>query len=206
MDKKRVTSKFKQTRSANTRQKILDAAERYFCQNGYYNSSVQKLTASANVSIGSFYFYFEDKDELWIEVYRKQNERFIQTISNSLNKIEQYKKDKKAWLLEFILDLLKTYGNSGKMRSEMKVLNYENPKIARQRELIKEQALTRIMESVESSPMIDDLKVKNLRVALLLTTDIMDSTYDRVSGAVLASDKKSIVEECLDAIYKYMLL
>ncbi len=206
MTKKRVTSKFKQTRSTNTKHRIVEAAEYYFCQNGYYNSSVQKLAAAANVSIGSFYFYFKDKDELWIEVYRKQNERFIQTIGDSLNKVEEYKKDRKAWLREFILDLLKTYGNSNKMRSELKVLNYENPKIAHQRELIKEQALTQMMESIESSPMMHDLKVKNSRIALLLTTDIMDSTYERVTGTAQASDKESIVEECLDAIYKYLLL
>lgn len=206
MTKKRVTSKFKQTRSSRTRQKILDAAERYFCQNGYYNSSVQKLAAAANVSIGSFYFYFKSKDDLWIEVYRGQNDRFIHTIVESISKVEQYKKDRKAWLHEFILNLLKTYGNSGKMRSELKVLNYGNPKIAYQRALIKDQALTRMMDFIENSPMTDDLKVKNLRIALLLTTDIMDSTYDRIIGAVQTKDKESLIEECQDAIYKYLLL
>lgn len=206
MVKKRVTSKFKQTRSTNTRQKIIDAAEHYFCQNGYYNSSVKKLAAAANVSIGSFYFYFKGKDELWIEVYRTQNERFVHTIVNSINKVEQYKKNRKSWLHEFIMDLLKTYGNSCKMRAEMKVLNYGNPKIAGQRALIKDQAMDCMMESFEHSPMMHDLKVKNPRIALSLITDIMDSTYERITSAAQTEDKESIIEECCDAIYKYLLL
>lgn len=206
MAKKKITSKFKQARSTNTKQKILDAGEHYFCQNGYYNSSVQKLAAAANVSIGSFYFYFKDKDELWIEVYRTQNERFVHTIVNSINKVEQYKNDRRAWLHEFIMELLKNYGNSGKMRSEMKVLNYGNSKIAGQRALIKDQVLDCMMESIENSPMMHDLKVKNPRIALSLTTDIMDSTYDRVTSAAQIEDKERIIAECLDAIYKYLLL
>ena len=164
------------------------------------------MATAANVSIGSFYFYFKDKDELWIEVYRTQNERFVHTIVNSINKVEQYKNDRRAWLYEFIMDLLKTYGNSGRMRSEMKVLDYGNRKIADQRALIKDQALNCMMESIENSPMMHDLKVKNPQIALLLTTDIMDSTYDRITSATQTEDKESIIEECLDAIYKYLLL
>jgi AcrR family transcriptional regulator len=142
MDKKRITSKFKQTRSANTRQAIVEAAESCFCQKGYFETSVKELATAAKVSIGSFYFYFKDKDELLMEVYRNQNERFIQTISSSLHKTTQYKTDRKAWLREFILDLLRTYGKSAKMRSELRVLNYENPKISLQKRLISEQALS----------------------------------------------------------------
>lgn len=104
------------------------------------------------------------------------------------------------------MDLLKIYGNSEKMRSEMKVFNYGNPKIFGQRALIKNQALDCMMESIENSPMMYDLKVKNPRIALLLTTDIMDSTYDRITSTAQTEDKKSIIEECLNAIYKYLLL
>ncbi|MCI1952708.1 MAG: TetR/AcrR family transcriptional regulator [Clostridiales bacterium] len=208
MDKKRITSKFKQTRSANTRQSIVEAAELCFCQKGYFETSVKELAASAKVSVGSFYFYFKDKDELLMEVYRDQNERFIQTISNSLHKATQYKADRKAWLHEFILDLLQTYGKSAKMRSELRVLNYENPKISLQKGLISEQALSHIMKSIENSPMINDLKVKNSRIAILMVTDIVNFTYDRIAGEneYQEDNKNDIIEECFDIVYKYLFL
>jgi AcrR family transcriptional regulator len=206
MAKRRVTSKFRQIRSTSTKQKIVEAAEDFFCQNGYYGSSVQKLAASANVSIGSFYFYFKDKDELLLEVYKKQGDRFIQTIEESLGKTERYREDRKAWLREFIRDILKTYGNSGKLRFELKALNYENPQIALQRNVIRERTLVLMLESFERCPMVNDLKVRNPRTALLLTIDLMDSVYDRLSCENPTDDWEDILEEYVDAIYKYLFL
>lgn len=206
MVKKRIVSKFKQNRSSNTKQKIIEAAECYLCQNGYYGSSIQKLADAANISIGSFYFYFKDKDELLIEVYRRQNERFLQTISDSLSKTDLYASDRKAWIHAFILDLLSTYGNSGKLRTELKALNYENPQISEQRKLIKNQTVKLMMKSIGSSPMINDIKVKHPQIAVLFIIDMVDSTYDRIASDDKTDNKEDVIEECFDAVYKYMFL
>ena len=206
MAKKRIISKFKQSRSSNTKQKIIEAAECYFCQNGYYGSSVQKLADAANVSIGSFYFYFKDKDELLIEVYLRQNEKFLQTISNSLRKTDLYTSDRKAWINAFILDLLDTYGNSGKLRAELKALNYENPQISQQRKLIKNQTVKLMMDSIKNSLMINDLKVKHPQIAVLFIIDMVDSTYDRIASGDQTDNKEDVIEECFDAVYKYLFL
>lgn len=206
MEKKRIVSKFKQTRSANTKQKIIEAAECYFCQYGYYTSTVQKLADAAGVSVGSFYFYFKDKEELLIEVYRIQHERFIQTITDSLNNTDQYKNDRKVWLHAFILNLLDSYGNSAKLRAELKALNYENPQVAEQRKTVKNQAVKTMMETFEKSLMINDLKVKHPQIALLFIIDMVDATYDRIANGDQTNSKEDIVEECFDAVYKYMFL
>lgn len=206
MPKNRIVSKFKQSRSINTKRKIIQAAGQYFCCNGYYGSSVKGLANAAGVSVGSFYFYFKDKDELLIEVYRQQSEKFIKTIKNSLSKTEQYRKDRKAWLHEFILDLLNTYGDSWKLRLELKVLNYENPQVAVQRKLIKNRMIELMVKSIESSPMKADLKVKHLRTALLFIIDIVDAAYDRIASEGQSDNKEETIEECFSILYKYLLL
>lgn len=206
MAKKKVVSKFKQSRSLNTKQKIVEAAERYFCQYGYYGSSIQKLTNAANVSIGSFYFYFKNKEELLIEVYRRQNESFLQTINNSFSKVEQYRDNRKSWLHDFILDLIKTYGNSGNLRAELKVLDYENSEVANERRLIKKQTVELMMKSIKNSPIISDVTVKHPQIALLFVIDMMDATYERIANRNNTENKEDIIEECFDAIYKYLFL
>lgn len=202
MPKERIVSKLKQARGINTREKIVEAAQNYFCENGYYEASIRKLADAADISIGSFYFYFKDKDELLIEVYQRQADEFLKTIGDSLGRAEQYQDDRKTWFREFTLNLLKTYGNSGKLRSELKALNYENPEIARQRKLIKDQAVALMLESIQKSPMIDDFKVKHLRIALLFIIDMVDSTYDRIWDQ--PDCKEEVIGECQDAIYKYL--
>lgn len=206
MAKDRIVSKLKQARGISKKEKIVEAAEHYFCENGYYEASIRKLADAADISIGSFYFYFKDKDELLLEVSRRQNEKFIDRISESLSKRDCYNRDRKEWLRGFILDLLKTYGNSGKLRAELKALNYENPAIARQKKMQNDQAIKLMMESIGSSLMMNDLKVVHPQIALLFVIDMIDSTYDRIASGDPAQSREDVIDECVDAIYKYLFL
>lgn len=206
MPKERIVSKFRQNRSTSTKQKIIDSAERYFSENGYYASSIQKLAAAAEVSVGSFYFYFKDKEELLIEVYRKQHERLLQTIQNELSKTDSYRADRKAWLRAFIHHLLDTYGISGKLRAELKTVNYGNERIAVQRREIRQNMFQQMMESIGQSLMIRDLRVKHPQIAFLFIIDMVDATYDRTADEEPLYRKEDVIEECFDAIYKYLFL
>jgi AcrR family transcriptional regulator len=73
---KRLTRKEKQ---AETRTRLLDAAERVFLRSGLHGSSVEEITAEAGFTRGAFYSNFKSKDELFVEllqdrVYRQYAE------------------------------------------------------------------------------------------------------------------------------------
>ncbi len=70
---KRLTRKEKQ---AETRARLLDAAEQLFLRRGLHGSSVEEITAEAGFTRGAFYSNFKSKDELFVEllqdrVYRR---------------------------------------------------------------------------------------------------------------------------------------
>jgi AcrR family transcriptional regulator len=72
----RLTRKEKQ---AETRQRLLDAAEQVFLRRGLQGSSVEEITAEAGFTRGAFYSNFKSKDELFVEllqdrVYRQYAE------------------------------------------------------------------------------------------------------------------------------------
>jgi hypothetical protein len=56
--------------------------------------------------------------------------------------------------------------------------------------------------------MINDLKVKNPQIAILMVTDIINFTYDRIAGenGCQEENKDDIIEECFDIVYKYLFL
>jgi AcrR family transcriptional regulator len=62
---KRLTRKEKQ---AETRKRLLDAAERVFLRRGLQGSSVEEITAEAGFTRGAFYSNFNSKDELFVEL------------------------------------------------------------------------------------------------------------------------------------------
>jgi AcrR family transcriptional regulator len=62
---KRLTRKEKQ---AETRRRLLDAAERVFLRRGLQGSSVEEIAAEAGFTRGAFYSNFNSKDELFVEL------------------------------------------------------------------------------------------------------------------------------------------
>ena len=54
-----------QRRSAETRDRILDAGERVFARSGYEGARLADVAAEAGCSVGSIYARFEDKDGLF---------------------------------------------------------------------------------------------------------------------------------------------
>lgn len=50
------------------RQDIIDAAIRIFSEKGYYKTKVQDITSLIGISTGTFYIYFKNKRDLFVEV------------------------------------------------------------------------------------------------------------------------------------------
>jgi AcrR family transcriptional regulator len=55
-------------RGRQSRQRIVDAAEKVFGEKGYFNASISDITREAGVALGTFYVYFESKHEIFVEV------------------------------------------------------------------------------------------------------------------------------------------
>ncbi len=69
-----ITTEHKQKK----KQGILNAAVKVFSEKGCYRTTVKDITRAADVSTGTFYFYFQDKHQLYNEVI----DNLIQLIKN----------------------------------------------------------------------------------------------------------------------------
>jgi AcrR family transcriptional regulator len=55
----------KTRRGRETREKLLHAAEAEFGERGYADASIASITQRAGVALGTFYVYFESKEEIF---------------------------------------------------------------------------------------------------------------------------------------------
>lgn len=58
----------RQRRSAITRRKLLDAAEKVFGEAGFYAAAISQITHTAGMAQGTFYVHFTSKEELFKEL------------------------------------------------------------------------------------------------------------------------------------------
>ena len=76
-----TTRKPKTTRGRRTRRKILDAAETEFGKKGFHDGSISGITQRAGVALGTFYTYFESKDEIFLALVKDMSGRIHEWIA-----------------------------------------------------------------------------------------------------------------------------
>ena len=62
---------FRQERSRRSYQALLDAAAELFAAHGYDAVGTPEIAQKAGVSVGTFYRYFDDKHEVYLEIMRR---------------------------------------------------------------------------------------------------------------------------------------
>jgi AcrR family transcriptional regulator len=62
---------FRQERSRRSHQALLDAAAELFAEHGYDAVGTPEIAQKAGVSVGTFYRYFDDKHEVYLEIMRR---------------------------------------------------------------------------------------------------------------------------------------
>lgn len=56
------------SRSANTREQIIQAAHDLFIRHGYHGTSMRQIASAARVALGGIYNHFASKDEIFVAV------------------------------------------------------------------------------------------------------------------------------------------
>lgn len=90
-------------RLAGTRQRIIEVARRLFHARGYADVGVQDICRRARVAKGSFYHFFESKQELLDEVVRRNGQDRLEPLS-ALNRTPYNGRDRLIRHLQSVLD------------------------------------------------------------------------------------------------------
>ena len=63
---------------------MMQAAVQVFAQKGYHAATVRDVVKAADVAIGTFYFYFPDKETLFVYLYEETSDFLLQTIRQAV--------------------------------------------------------------------------------------------------------------------------
>jgi AcrR family transcriptional regulator len=75
----------KTTRGQRTREKLLRAAEAEFGEKGFHTVGINDITRRAGVALGTFYVYFESKEEIFAAVVREAAEQVTSTVRRAVD-------------------------------------------------------------------------------------------------------------------------
>lgn len=72
------------SRGEATRARILEAAEHVFADLGYHEASIVKITERAGIGLGTFYLYFDGKQQVFEELVVDLNRRVRRSMSDAM--------------------------------------------------------------------------------------------------------------------------
>jgi AcrR family transcriptional regulator len=101
---RRLSRKEKQ---AETRSRLLDAAERVFLRRGLGGSSVEEISAEAGFTRGAFYSNFESKDELFVELLQDRVYRQYAEMAEQAQEQPGTPRERLRWGIERVRDVQK---------------------------------------------------------------------------------------------------
>ncbi|MEJ2504290.1 MAG: helix-turn-helix domain containing protein, partial [Gemmatimonadota bacterium] len=100
-----MATRSRQPRTARgeaTRQKLLDAAEALFGRSGFHATGVTDITRRAGVAQGTFYLYFESKEQVFTELVRHLSRSLRRAIREDTAGVEDRLALEEAGLRSFL--------------------------------------------------------------------------------------------------------
>lgn len=203
MEKDKTVRKPRQKRSIETKEKILDAAYQLFCEKGYYETTTNEIAKVAEVSIGSLYSYFQDKDTIFMEILYLYNQKFVEINEEAGRYAELYLNDKKAWLRRLTEELIRVHEDSKQLNREIRILSFTKPEVAAVMQ--ENHAKTRRIALDYLKEYGDDLRVKDMDAAGLISYNLISSIVDQIVFEENTIDRERILNEGMDALYQYLI-
>ena len=121
-------------KAQKTREHVLNVSLDLMKQNGYQNTTVRDICSTADISVGTFYSYFPSKTDLFLDIYKKGDDYFSDTVavkvsgSNAKERIVDFFRCYARLNVETGIDLLRVLFNPenlwfAKKRPMQKVLS-----------------------------------------------------------------------------------
>jgi len=203
MEQDKIVRKPKQVRSVKTKEKILDAAYQLFCSKGYYKTTTNEIAKVADVSIGSLYSYFKDKDTILLEILERYNNAFMKINEELSQDIELYRTDPKAWFRLLMEGMIEVHQISKELNQEMNILCYTMPEVAAVMEKQHEKTRQKVLASFYLYKEI--IKVKDIEAAAIVVFNLVGSVVDQIVFCENTIDNERILQAGIDAVYKFLM-
>lgn len=79
-----------------TKNKIYNCGVKLMRKHGFDNITVEQISKQAGVSVGTYYYYFESKFDLFNEIYKRADDYFLKEVAGNLKA-----EDPKGKIMEF---------------------------------------------------------------------------------------------------------
>lgn len=97
-----------------SRSQLLDAAEEVFGRRGFYETTLKEVAELAEFSVGSVYSFFENKEDLYLNVFLRRGEEYMPAMREAVRKSEDPRRQLHD-LVDFEVGFFRQHPNFGRL-------------------------------------------------------------------------------------------
>lgn len=189
-----------QRRAIEKKSKLIESAKIVLNKKGYHGTYIKEITSEAGISVGSFYKYFKDKDDIYTEVIKVLIDKEL-TIINELK--EALEVEKLSWLLirDYIIkriDAIKFHNIIAEFHTVIKD-SEQNSNLINDAKSKYIDVISEILLSINNEMTDDELHVVSLMLWRTLYGNIIEIV--KIDNHEL---KELYIDNLTDMIFKYI--
>ena len=188
-----------QRRSIETKNRILVAAKDQFSKNGFHGTNAKEIAAAAGVSVGSFYSYFKDKKELFMEIFREHIEEKIVRILGEHRFDPNHRKESVYRLIKAMLEAHEPYPQ---FHREVLAMRYSDPEVEAVFNEMDQLSLGHVERFIEQFR--DKLRITDIKTAAHVISAAVEEIICSITIFGENQDADRLIDGLADMIHRYL--
>lgn len=185
-----------QKRSIEKKEKIIEAANKIFATNGYFNTNTADIAKAAGISTGSVYAYYEDKKDILLVCLNRFGEELTEKICNNVENLRATGDAKSA-----VKNILKIFVNINDwtklLRDEILSLKYRDEDVKKYFEKIQNTMMEAVTNQLEECGYTFNHKNEQTFLLFHMIMSIVDELAFEHNSHV---NKEILIDECAKAV------
>jgi AcrR family transcriptional regulator len=164
---------FTQERAQRTYLALIEAAGRVFLEQGFDQTQTPDIAARAQVSVGTFYRYFKDKREVFLEIVRRHLARAHREVLARLGQVRLDLDDRRSAIGEVVEILLTAVERDAAAHRLFLEMSLRDPEVAALRQAFDVEGRRRLTEVIAAAcppPRVVDAEA----MAYILHTSVVE--------------------------------
>jgi AcrR family transcriptional regulator len=189
-----------QERSRETRARILDAAAHVFSAHGYSAGTTNRIAAAADLSIGSLYQYFPNKDSILVELTRAH------LVAGSQHVLDRFEAGPphglEAKLRVAVEAMLDNHASAHRLHQVLFEEAPRPPQLLAEARALEQQAIDLVAALLAEDP---EVQVRDVRLAASMVVTTIESLVHRfIARDPDTLDEPAFADELVAMLLRYL--
>ncbi len=194
----------RQQRSIETKQKLIEAGLELFREKGYFQTNAKEIAKTAGVATGSFYSYYTDKRQLFVEVYRNCFTTFQRMLDDGINSLLALNLEKKDLVRRVILLILEAHHQFDFLEPDLNILGEGDEELQQIFVDINEQGIRLCRTFLGKINQEQELQVEDSHAAAAIVYFSTRRIIDLIAHAQTTIPDEALISSLTDMMAAYL--